>query len=74
MIRERPSRSHRELDLAWLELTRLKRDTETLCVAFSDAGLEVEVLTATLIVNGLRARLDEISEELRSIGSDQPSL
>ena len=74
MFQERPSRSHRELDVAWLELTWLKRDAEKLHYALAEAGLEIEAMTASVIISGLAVRLADISEELQQIGSDQPCL
>lgn len=72
MIWDKPHLDQRELESLWLELTLLKRDAELLCGALADAGFDVEAASASVIVSGLSGRLENISDQLQRLGSDQP--
>lgn len=60
-----------ELSRASRELTALRREAESLHRALSEAGFEMEAAAASVVVNGLRARLHELSESIGRIDLGQ---
>ncbi|MFO1118258.1 MAG: hypothetical protein U1E28_21525 [Beijerinckiaceae bacterium] len=52
-------------------MTALRREAEALHRALSEAGFEMEAAAASVVVNGLRARLHELSESIGRIDLGQ---